>query len=62
MAELEPYGFSQKADSDRVIQLTNRFQRVSVNSTFSTWEGKLTGDPEGTIVEPLFFNIFLDVF
>ena len=38
--------------------LKNRSQRVSINSSFSTWKEIIAGVPQGSILGPLFFNIF----
>ena len=40
--------------------LTNRKQRVRVNKSFSEWERITTGVPQGSILEPLLSNIFLN--
>ena len=43
--------------------LKDRSQRVNINSSFSTWEEIIAGVPQGSIVGPLLFNIFLnDIF
>ena len=43
--------------------LKNRSQRVSINSSFSTWEEIIAGVPQGSILGLLLFNIFLnDIF
>ena len=43
--------------------LCNRFQRTSVNASFSDCKDIETGVPQGSILEPLLLNIFLnDIF
>ena len=39
--------------------MKNRKQRTKINSAYSSWEEILCGVPEGSILGPLFFIIFL---
>ena len=45
------------------IDLTDRKQRTKVNSSFSQWSYIKTGVPQGSILGPLLFNLYInDIF
>ena len=59
IAKLHAYGFDHKSLQLMHGYLTKRNQRVRINSNYSSWSEIITGVPQGSILGPLLFNIYL---
>ena len=60
IAKLHAYGFTKPALKMMYNLLNSRWHRTKFNTTFSTWKELLTGAPQGSILRPLLFNIYIN--
>ena len=62
-AKLAAYGFDHESLAFICSYLSDRKQRTKVNNSFSAYSDITTGVPQGSILGPLLFNIYLnDIF
>ena len=60
LSKLKAYGLSENSVKFLASYLGNRFQRVKIGDAYSTWLSLCKGGPQGSVLGPLLFNIFLN--
>ena len=58
--KLHAYGFSKQALAVIRSFLSNRKQRININNVFSSWKDLILDVPQGSVLGPLLFNIYLN--
>ena len=60
LAKLKAYDFSKDALTLICSYLKNRKQKVLINSSASTTQAVISGVPQGSIADPLLFNLVVN--
>ena len=60
ITKLYAYGFGRSALRLIKSYHSDRWQRVKVNSSYSSWSALLKGVPQGSVLGPLIFNLYIN--
>ena len=59
IAKVHAYGFNKTSTEYLKDYLSHRKLKIKINKTFSNWTNILHGVPQGSILGPLIFTVFL---
>jgi len=60
LVKLKAYGVGEESCALLKDYLSGRQQRVKIGDTFSNWADTRRRDPQGSVLGPMFFNIFIN--
>ena len=60
ITKLFTYGFDKNALNLIKSYRSDRWQRVKINSSYSSWFALLVGMPQGSILGRLIFNLYIN--
>ena len=60
LAKLSAYSLNGNGCALLKDYLSGRMQRVNVGDAYSCWQSVRRGVPQGSVLEPMFFNIFFN--
>ena len=60
IAKFKAYGVQDQSIKIIKSYLTDREQRVRIGNVHSSWKTTIKGVPQGSVLGPIFFNVFIN--